>query len=347
MWTKWLQISVWSVLCVATCILLMAAMQKKEEKGCSGIEVNIGGARDNVFIDSKDIAEIVKENGVIKGKEISTINLRNIEEQLEKNAWIKKADLFFDNKQVLNAKIEEREPIARIFTASGKSYYIDSSCKMLPLSDERSARVPMFTSFPNDKKKLSKLDSAVMQDIKTIAQYINDDSFLTAQVAQIDITQKGTYEIIPVLGNQIIRIGDANDLDEKFQKLNVFYKQVWATTGFEKYETIDVQFKKQVVATKRGSAKVYADTTKAMREFGNTAKEMKAAMNDTAFAVEVVKPVQTKDSVQMKKPVTARKPIITTKQNHSVSSKQVKKQVKKDDKQNGNKKEPKAVMPRP
>jgi cell division septal protein FtsQ len=38
---------------------------------------------------------IMKSNGALKGKEVSTINLRSVEEQLEKNAWIKDADLFY------------------------------------------------------------------------------------------------------------------------------------------------------------------------------------------------------------------------------------------------------------
>lgn len=326
MWKKWLQISLWSFLGVGTCTLLIAAMQKKDEKACAGIEINIDGVKDNVFIDDKDVAEIMKKNGAVKGKEVSNFNLRNIEEQLEKNAWIKDADLFFDNNQVLHAKIEEREPIARIFTLSGKSYYIDSSCKMLPLSDERSARVPMFTSFPSDKKVLSKPDSAVLEDVKNIAQYINADSFLTAQVAQIDITWQGTYEIIPVLGDQLIRIGNAQELDEKFGKLKSFYKQVWAKTGFEKYEIIDVQYKDQVVATKRGAGKIYADTTKAMKEFGNTLQQIKSVLNDTAFAAEVVKPAPAKDSVATKKSKTNNK---TERKNISPAA---------------NQKQPKAVM---
>jgi cell division protein FtsQ len=328
MWKKWLQISLWSLLGVGTCTLLVAAMQKKDEKACPGIEISIDGAKDNVFIDDKDVMEIMKTNGAVKGKEVSEINLRNIEEQLEKNAWIKDADLFFDNNQVLHAKIEEREPIARIFTLSGKSYYIDSSCKMLPLSDERSARVPMFTSFPSDKKILSKPDSLVLQDVKRVAQYINADSFLTAQVAQIDITSQGTYEIIPVLGDQLIRIGDAEGLDEKFGKLKSFYKQVWAKTGFEKYETIDVQYKDQVVATKRGAGKIYADTTKAMKEFGNTLQQIKSVLNDTAFAAEVVKPLSAKDSVATKK--------IETKTNSKTVKKNISPAI--------NQKQPKAVM---
>jgi len=68
---------------------------------------------------------------------------------------------------------------------NGNSYYIDSSCKRLPLSDELSARVPMFTSFRSEKKVLSRPDSLVLQDIKHIAQYIRRDSFLMAQVAQL------------------------------------------------------------------------------------------------------------------------------------------------------------------
>jgi cell division protein FtsQ len=303
MWKKWLQISFWGALGLGTCTLLIAAMQKKDAKVCSGIKIDIVGAKDNVFIDDKDVAALMKRNGAVKGLEISTIHLRNIEQQLEKNEWIKNADLFFDNNQVLHGKIEEREPIARIFTLSGKSYYIDSSCRMLPLSSERSARVPMFTSFPSEKKALSKPDSLVLRDVRRIAQHINADSFLTAQVAQVDIATQGTYEIIPVIGDQLIKLGDAEDLDEKFGKLKSFYKQVWAKTGFEKYETIDVQYKNQVVATRRGAGRIYTDTTKAVKEFGSTLQQMKSALNDTAFAAEVVKPAASKDSVKVTKPL--------------------------------------------
>ena len=86
-----------------------------------------------------------------------------------------------------------------------------------------------------------------------------------------------------MLGDQVIRLGDADNLDEKFTKLKSFYKQVWAKTGFEKYEMIDVQYDGQVVAVKRGVGKVYMDTAKAVKQFGNTMKEIKAVLNDTAF----------------------------------------------------------------
>src|SRR4051794_38122096 len=171
MWKRILGITLWSLTGVATCALLIAAMQKKEEKKCADIKIEIIGVHNHVFVNKKDIMEIISENGGTKENEISTIELEKIEEQIGKNAWVRKAELFFDNRQVLHANIEEREPVARVFTIQGRSYYMDSSCRQLPLCDKLSVRVPMFTSFPSDKKILSRPDSLVLMDIKKIAQY--------------------------------------------------------------------------------------------------------------------------------------------------------------------------------
>lgn len=318
-----------------TCTLLVAAMQTKERKTCSAVKINIEGAYDHVFVNDKEITKVLVKNGAEKGKEISEVALSNIELALEKNAWIKKAELFFDNKQVLHVDIEEREPLARVFTLAGTSYYIDSSGKRLPLSNELSAQVPMFTSFPSDKKKLSKPDSLLMEDVKHIAQYIQQDSFLMAQVAQVDITPQKTFEITPVLGDQVIKIGNAEDLDEKFSKLKSFYQQVWAKAGFEKYETIDVQYKNQVVAVKRGSGKVYMDTAAAVKQFANTIKQMQAAMSDTNYAAVMPKPAIIKDTTRQENNKVIEKDV---KENKAVAP------AKKSAKTATQKKQPKAVL---
>jgi cell division protein FtsQ len=91
-----------------------------------------------------------------------------LEDRLENDTWIRNAELFFDNKQVLQVMVEEREPVARIFTMGGNSYYIDSSGAHLPLSDKVSIRVPMFTSFPSEGRRLRRRDSLLMDEIKTL-----------------------------------------------------------------------------------------------------------------------------------------------------------------------------------
>ena len=306
MWKKWLILFTWCLLGIATIVLLVAARQKKEHKDITDIRIEIEGtAEDHVFVDEKEVLLFLQKMGVQQGTEISRVNTRHLEEGLQRNSWIKKIDLFFDNNQVLQVKIEEREPVARVFTLQGTSFYIDSSGKRLPLSDKLSARVPVFTSFPSANAKLSAPDSAVLADVKRIAQFIQQDSFWMAQVSQVDITPQRQFEMIPVLGNQVIALGDADSLETKFEKLYGFYKQVWAKAGFEKYERVDVQYNGQVVATRRGAAKPFADSSKAMQQLQLTGSisDMKALMKDTLYAAEVNKHItlSAKDSAALLK----------------------------------------------
>jgi cell division protein FtsQ len=162
--------------------------------------------------------------------------------------------MWFDNRNVLHVEVYEREPIARIFTTAGNTFYIDSTEKKLPLSDRLSARVPVFTGFI-DKKVYSAKDSLLLTDIKNIATYISNDPFWMSQVAQIDITPERNFELSPVVGNHLIKLGNGKDFEKKFSRLMVFYKQVLAQKGFDAYTTIDVQYAGQVVGTRRGTEK--------------------------------------------------------------------------------------------
>ena len=59
-----------------------------------------------------------------------------METELEKDVWVKNAEIYFDSKDVLQAEVEEREPIARVFTHRHQIFYIDSTRSMLPLSEK-------------------------------------------------------------------------------------------------------------------------------------------------------------------------------------------------------------------
>jgi cell division protein FtsQ len=285
MWKQRIIQLLWILAGTGTLVLLVAAMQKKAEKFCSNVEIEITGATEHVFVDEKDIKEILKGRGSFTGVSMARVDLRDIEEELEKDPWIKNAELFFDNKRVLQVRITEREPVARIFTTLGNSFYLDSSGKVLPLSEKLSARVPVFTNFPFGKK-LSGPDSALLKDVLSLSNYIYADSFWNAQIAQIDITGD-QFEMVPVIGDHIIRFGNVSDMDKKFKKLFSFYKNVSTSVGFDKYEIINVEYDGQVVATRRGAAAPVADSANAMQQLQNSLETMQAMTKDTVQ----VKPV--------------------------------------------------------
>ncbi len=280
MWKQRIIQAIWILVGAGTIVLLVAAMQKKSDKFCSDVQIEITGATEHVFVDEKDIKEILKGKGSFTGVSMTRVDLRNIEEELEKDAWIKNAELFFDNKQVLQVKITEREPVARIFTVMGNSFYLDSSGKILPLSEKLTARVPVFTGFPFGKK-LSAPDSALLKDVIGLSNYIYTDSFWNAQIAQIDIVNGNEFDMVPVIGNHIIRFGDVSDKEKKFKKLFSFYKNVSTRVGFDKYETINLKYDGQIVATKRGAIVPIADSASAIQQLQTSLEAMQAMTRDT------------------------------------------------------------------
>jgi len=312
-WKKRLEQALWLLIGAGTIVLLGAAIQKKDKKACANVEIEITGAEKDMFIDENDVLNLLNSNGNIIGKEIGKVDLRSLETALERNRWIKNAEMFFDNNQLLKVRIEEREPVARVFTASDNSFYVDSMALRLPLSDKLSARVPVFTNFPSDKDTLASSDSAMLWSVVKLGKYVLADSFRMAQVSQIDILPDANFEVIPTIGDQIIELGDANDLEKKFSRLNTFYKQAWLQNGMNSYEKLYVQYDNQVVAVKKGVSKILLDSarSKIMMNVVNTG--MNSVYDSVKIAVSKPVPVR-KDSVTVVKKIN-NKNVVGIKQN--------------------------------
>ena len=261
-WKKILMRTLWIMLGVATMVLFVMAWLEKDKKTIKDIQIQIAGEETQLFINESDINEMLKAGGNIIGAKMSSLNLSAIEKKVAGNPWVKKAQIYYTNKQVLYVLIEERIPMARIFTPGGASFYLDSTGLRLPLSEKVVARVPMFTGFPSDRPILSKPDSQLLKEVVTLGKFLHKDSLWSAQIAQIDITPQANFELVPVIGDHIISLGKATDVEAKFLRLQTFYKQAWMQKGVRYYERIDIRYKDQVVAIKQGTAKAQIDSAK-------------------------------------------------------------------------------------
>ncbi|HQW83575.1 MAG TPA: hypothetical protein PK987_03900, partial [Ferruginibacter sp.] len=210
-----------------------------------------------------------------------SFNLKKMEQQLQQDVWVKTAELFFDNNEILQVNIHEREPVARVFTISGSSFYIDEDLEMLPLSDKFSARLPIFTGFPSDRKVLSKADSSLLHDIETISIAIQKDSFSMAMIDQVDINENKAFEMVPKIGNQLIVFGDAENVTAKLDKLKLFYKDVMVKAGWNNYSVIDISYNNQVVARRKGAADVTTDSLRALQLMKLIAERAEQAAEDS------------------------------------------------------------------
>ncbi|MES2850582.1 MAG: hypothetical protein V4685_16095 [Bacteroidota bacterium] len=280
---KWAFTTLWIALGAGVLVLLVAAIKKEEKQKCTGINIIIKGVSNNFFVDKNDILHELNQyiEGTPEGQPLSSFNLKSRENDLQKNIWVKRSQLFFDNNYVLQIIVTEREPAARVFTSAGTTFYIDSSTTMLPLSEKFSARLPIFTGFPSDKAVLTKKDSALLRDIYNISMAIQSDSFIMALVEQVDITPHGTFEMIPKVGNGMISFGDGKDIDKKFNKLKLFYSEVMPKSGWNYYSAIDVQYAGQIVAKRKGAEDKSADSLRTLQIMQMIAQTAENLANDS------------------------------------------------------------------
>jgi len=294
-------------------VILAAAMRKQKNDRCRDFSITIKNSKDNLFINEKDVQQLlIAKNGTIKGKLLSSFNLNELERMLKTNKWIKDAELYFDNNEVLHTVIYERQPLARIFTTEGNTFYIDKDCNRMPLSERISASVPVFTGYP-DNKKMNGQDSLLLFEIRNMAKFINADSFWMAQTAQVNINEERNFEMIPVVGNHLVKLGNGDNLDQKFNRLFTFYKEVLSKTGFDKYRVIDVQYAGQVVASKQAGnvkvdmAQLRKNVDKLLKDAIDTQKEIieendPAEKNEKPIQALTEKPLIKSDSSTAHKP---------------------------------------------
>jgi cell division protein FtsQ len=336
----------WLLVASGIATLLIAANRKDQSHNCKRVLVSIGGEGENIYIDKNDILGQIKwaTKGGVVGKPITEIDLAMLEKMLEQQTWIRDAELYFDSRDVLHVLIAERDPIARVFTTAGNSFYIDSAAQRMPLLDKVSARLPVITNF-TAAKKLYKKDSILLRSVTNLAQYIIADKFWNAQIAQIDITPAGTFELVPVIGNHIIRIGTAENMEDKLDRLFIFYKQVMSKAGFDKYTVVDVQFKDQVLGIKDKYASA-VDSIQLQKNIKALIEQTKLQATTDSLTAEKEVTVATIEATEASsKPIDQPNPIIA-KPNPAPKKVATSNVVEKPKNTKTNKTQPKAVMPK-
>ena len=292
----------WLAAAVCCIVMLVSAVYYKDNKICKGVRVEIVGDNLNYFVNKNDIYAVVKKYGgdTTVNSPIASINLKKIELDLEKIIWIHSAELFFDNNNILKISVKESLPIVRIFTTSGNSFYIDSVCKVLPVSSKFSPKLPVFTGFAGNGIVFTKSDSICINELKHISLIISKDNFLMAMIEEINILPENNYELIPKIGNQIILLGDAINVYSKLEKLKLFYKKVTPIVGWNKYSKINLQYENQIVVSIKGLAEVASDSIRTLQLMKYVAEKaaIKSADSSQIFAPDNVKKTEEKSIEQ-------------------------------------------------
>ena len=95
------------------------------------------------------------------------------------------------------------------------------------------------------------IKNSILKDIYYLVEYINDDSFWSAQIDQIYVDNNDEIDLIPRVGNQLIHLGSIENLEGKLRNLAELYDKVLPEVGWNKYSMINLEYKDQIVCKKR------------------------------------------------------------------------------------------------
>ena len=190
-----------------------------------------------MYTDKNKILDDVKQI-VLTGnhREISSL-----ENELEKMSHVESAEIYFSVNGDVSLSYHEFEPVVRVFNSENQSYYLDTNCKRIPLSEKYTADIILFTGYTENIK-----DDLILN----LAKKINSNKFLSNQVSEVFVNETSEAFFIPVLGNHKIKLGSFNNLEIKIKKMMTFYDKIIPKHGWEKYSEINLEYQNQIICLK-------------------------------------------------------------------------------------------------
>lgn len=239
-------------------VVLTAAVKKQEARTCKGIAVKVDQETGIAFLSGKEIEAQINylSGGTVLGKKLNRIDFKTLEAEVEKNPYVAHAEIFVDQAQQITTTIEQKRPILRVINKDGVSYYLDETNGRLPLCNNFTPHVIVAMGEVQTHQSPVR-DSIVQNDLFQLTEFIRKDTFLNALVDQIYVRANGEMDLYPVTGYHTICFGKVDgEMQDKFDRLKIFYKEGLSKVGWDKYKAINLKFKGQVVCVKRDAPAV-------------------------------------------------------------------------------------------
>jgi len=194
----------------------------------------------NLFITQEDVSKLlIQSQGPVENKPKDIIDLNELENALNANDLIKRAEAFLEVDGELTVQIQQKQPLARVVNGD---FYVDTDGLYMPLSTNYSARVPLVTGTVSKDN---------LNNVYKLAKIVNKDEFLKKHVIEIRQNQDSTM-VIRLRGYDFdVFLGNLHRIEKKINNLRAFYKKALKDNTLNNYRVVNLKFDNQVVCTKK------------------------------------------------------------------------------------------------
>lgn len=260
---KILIIALWSFGTLVVIALFGFIDSRRRAVMCTATEVRITGDPEIHFLSEEDVLQLLADRGIrCSDVRVKDIDPAVAEQVLDAHPAVEDANVYCTLNGKLVVEIIQRSPLFRVIDFSGESYYIDNKGKYMPLISGFTARVPVATGHITDSRywysasmqEVMKNDSlarkAIVDDLFVIVEAMAKDSFLFAQLEQLNVRADREIELIPRVGPGLVLLGDVEHLEDKLKRLKLFYTRGAKMARWNTYSAINLKYRDQIICTK-------------------------------------------------------------------------------------------------
>lgn len=235
-------------LTIGLCLSLLFIEKKHTTLVCKDIEVTIKDEPGQSFITPKEIVDLLqsRHNISLLKTPLKNINTYAIQNQLKSHPLIKNLLVYKTWSGTLKICLETKYFIARIISLmepNGSQIYLDEQGSLIELKGLPLLRLLVITgkNIVTENRKLR--DKGLL----ALLHYIYQDAFWRRQITSLQVETNGKIILGTQVGGHQVAFGQAENIDEKFEKLRLFYSQVIPYKGWRAYHRVNLEFEGQLI----------------------------------------------------------------------------------------------------
>lgn len=223
----------------------LAAMTDRHEdtRLCRGVDLHITDSLHFDLIDEEMVLAVLQEHSIDPvGLPLEEIDPERIEATLLMHPLVGKVQCYKTGGDMLRINLSSKVPLVRVINNRGQDFYVDSRGEILT-QRSLAVQLPVATGYIDRQFAAGELLEVV--------RVIDQSEFWKAQVEQINVTKDGQIELVPRVGDHLLILGTADNVEAKLDRLMNFYEKGLDNVGWNKYRSVSVAYENQVVCKKR------------------------------------------------------------------------------------------------
>lgn len=227
---------------------------KRSRTRCSEIRITVADSAGTKLVTEKTVMSYLDSGykGLL-GMPVDSIDLNRIESLLCSKSTILSSEAYITSKGVLNISITQRKPVVRL-QCQEYGFYSTSDGYLIPLQKDYtediltiSGHIPIDTTDCRKGRLENAKDAQWLDQVLHIADIINASSKWKDKIGEINCIESGEFVIKPKEGREIFLFGHPEDIEDKFNKIQIYYERITADKGDDAYNLVDLRFKGQIV----------------------------------------------------------------------------------------------------